>query len=48
MDSGERTTGTHDERYNLISMLYSPLHIAEASARSSMNPSGRCRQPRRS
>jgi hypothetical protein len=29
MDAGERTTGTHDEHYNLISVLYHALHGAE-------------------
>lgn len=29
MDSGERTTGTRDEHYNLISVLYHALHGAE-------------------
>jgi len=29
MDAGERTTGTHDEQFNLISVLYHALHGAE-------------------
>ena len=29
MNAGERTTGTHDEHYNLISILYHALHGAE-------------------
>ncbi len=29
MDYGERTTGTRDEHYNLISVLYHALHGAE-------------------
>ena len=29
MDYGERTTGTRDEQYNLISVLYHALHGAE-------------------
>ena len=29
MDHGERTTGTRDEHYNLISVLYHALHGAE-------------------
>src|ERR671916_847787 len=29
MDFGERTTGTRDEHYNLISVLYHALHGAE-------------------
>lgn len=29
MDFGERTTGTRDEHYNLISVLYLALHGAE-------------------
>lgn len=29
MDSGEQTTGTHDEQYNLVSVLYHALHGAE-------------------
>lgn len=29
MDQGERTTGTRDEHYNLISVLYHALHGAE-------------------
>jgi hypothetical protein len=29
MDPGERTTGTRDEHYNLISVLYHALHGAE-------------------
>jgi hypothetical protein len=29
MDAGERTTGTRDEHYNLISVLYHALHGAE-------------------
>lgn len=29
MDAGERTTGTRDEHYNLISVLYYALHGAE-------------------
>ena len=33
MDRGERTTGTRDEHYNLISVLYHALHGAENSDR---------------
>ena len=29
MDRGERTTGTRDEHYNLVSVLYHALHGAE-------------------
>ncbi len=29
MDRGERTTGTRDEHYNLVSVLYHALHAAE-------------------
>ena len=29
MDFGERTTGTRDEHYNLVSVLYHALHGAE-------------------
>ena len=29
MDAGEQTTGTHDEHYNLIAVLYHALHGAE-------------------
>lgn len=29
MDSGEQTTGTRDEQYNLVSVLYHALHGAE-------------------
>jgi hypothetical protein len=29
MDYGERTTGTRDEHYNLVSVLYHALHGAE-------------------
>ncbi len=29
MDAGERTTGTRDEQYNLVSVLYHALHAAE-------------------
>src|SRR5918998_1960669 len=29
MDAGERTTGTHDVHYNLISVLYHALHGAQ-------------------
>jgi hypothetical protein len=29
MDYGERTTGTKDEHYNLVSVLYHALHGAE-------------------
>jgi hypothetical protein len=29
MDAGERTTGTRDEHYDLISVLYHALHGAE-------------------
>lgn len=29
MDSGEQATGTRDEHYNLISVLYHALHGAE-------------------
>ena len=29
MDPGEQTTGTHDEHYNLIAVLYHALHGAE-------------------
>src|SRR5215216_908889 len=32
MDAGERTTGTRDEHYNLISVLYHALHGAENCA----------------
>jgi len=55
MDYGERTTGTRDEHYNLISVLYHALHGAEncdryaadaevAGATSGLPPSsGKCR-----
>ncbi len=33
MDRGERTTGTRDEHYNLVSVLYHALHGAENSDR---------------
>jgi hypothetical protein len=33
MDRGERTTGTRDEHYNLVSVLYHALHGAENSNR---------------
>ena len=29
MDAGEQTTGTRDEHYNLVSVLYHALHGAE-------------------
>ena len=29
MDYGEQTTGTRDEHYNLVSVLYHALHGAE-------------------
>jgi hypothetical protein len=29
MDAGERATGTRDEQYNLVSVLYHALHGAE-------------------
>ncbi|MDP8952567.1 MAG: hypothetical protein M3N18_10075, partial [Actinomycetota bacterium] len=29
MDPGEQTTGTRDEHYNLVSVLYHALHGAE-------------------
>ena len=29
MDPGEQTTGTRDEQYNLVSVLYHALHEAE-------------------
>jgi hypothetical protein len=29
MDPGEQTTGTRDEHYNLVSVLYHALHAAE-------------------
>jgi len=32
MDAGERTTGTRDEHYNLVSVLYHALHGAENCA----------------
>src|SRR3712207_5306434 len=33
MDYGERTTGTRDEHYNLVSVLYHALHGAETCDR---------------
>ena len=33
MDAGERTTGTRDEHYNLISVLYHSLQGADACGR---------------
>ena len=31
MDPGEQTTGTRDEHYNLVSVLYHALHGAETT-----------------